>query len=70
MWGQDPTLVNHLMPRYTAWKSARLKAQWARQQLPLHQPVPALAVQGIADAQVPRLGESSIVLLFMGQCES
>lgn len=68
-WGQDPRLVNVLLPRYEAWKQARREAAWARHQLPVGQPVPDLQVKGIAGASVPRLTGRPTVLLFIGQCQ-
>lgn len=68
-WGQDPRLVNVLLPRYEAWKQARREAALARHQLPLGQPVPALQVKRVAGASVPGLTGHPTVLLFIGQCQ-
>jgi hypothetical protein len=68
-WGQDPRLVNVLLPRYEAWKQARREAALARHKLPLGQPVPALQVKGVAGASVPELTSHPTVLLFIGQCQ-
>jgi hypothetical protein len=68
IWGQDPLLVNRILPYQEAWKQARREAQRARRQLTIGQVVPVLRVTGVDGAPVPSLTGQPTALLFVGQC--